>query len=73
MERDDLPEDVLISAADTVFQHDYLNQEALKYKCRMLCKQGKSGLSKATYDNFCKEYKESIGDAFPISFKDIIG
>ena len=73
MERDDLPEDVLINAADTVFQHDYLNQEALKYKCRMLCKQGKSGLSKATYDNFCKEYKESIGDAFPISFKDIIG
>ena len=73
MERDDLPEDVLISAADTVFQHDYLNQEALKYKCRMLCKQGKSGLSKAAYDNFCKEYKESIGEVFSISFKDIIG
>ena len=73
MERDDLPEEVVINAADTVFQHDYLNQEALKYKCRVLCKQGKSGLSKTTYDNFCRDYKESIGEAFPISFKDIIG
>ena len=70
--RGDLSEDVLISACDTIFQHDFLNEDALKTKCRILYKQGKAGLAKSAYDSFCKDYKESIGMEFGTPFKKII-
>ena len=71
-DRQDLPDNMLLQAADTVFQHDYLNEDALKAKCRILCKQGKVGLSKDFYDKFCSYYKKSIGEDYSLSFKDII-
>lgn len=72
LSREDLSKDVLISACDTIFQHDFLNEDALCAKCRTLYKQGKAGLAKSAYDSFCKDYKESIGIDFATPFKKII-
>lgn len=73
IKRTDLPDDVVLRIADTIFQHDFLNLQALRYKCRTLSRQGKSGLAKSTYDTFRKEYRDSMGEDFPHSFKDITG
>ncbi len=73
IKRTDLPDDVVIRIADIIFQHDFLNLEALKHKCRTLCNQGKSGLARSTYDTFSKEYKDAMGENFSPSFKDIAG
>lgn len=70
--REDISDDIIINACDTIFQHDFLNEDALKTKCRVLYKQGKAGLAKSTYDSFCKDYRESIGMDFAIPFKKII-
>lgn len=71
-EREDLPTEVKLRAADTIFKHDFLNEEALKAKYRLLYADGKTGLSKNVYDNFCKEYRASLGMQYSVSFKDII-
>lgn len=72
LKREDLPEEVLINACDTIFQHDCLNEEALFTKCKTLYRHGKAGLAKNTYDSFCKDYKKSIGMDFEAPFKKII-
>lgn len=72
LKRDDLSEDIIINACDTIFQHDFLNEDALCTKCRTLYRQGKAGLAKSTYDSFCKDYKESIGIEFETPFKKIV-
>lgn len=72
IKREDLSEEVIINACDTIFQHDFLNEEALYAKCRTLYKQGKAGLAKSTYDVFCRDYKESIGVEFETPFKKMI-
>lgn len=73
LDRKDLPEKVIVKAADTIFLHDYLNEDALRAKCRVFYAQGKAGLAKNLYDSFCKEYKDSIGLPFSVSLKDLIG
>lgn len=70
--RTDLPQGLLLKICDTVFQHDFLNEEALKIKCRILYCQGKVGLAKNAYDVFCKEYRESLNMNYQYSFKSII-
>ena len=70
--RTDLDESFIVRAADTIFQHDYLNEDALKAKCRVLYKQGKTGLAKSCFDNFCSDYKKDIGMEYPMSFKEIV-
>lgn len=50
----DLSDAFLLRIADTLFQHDFINEEALKVKCSILYKQGKKGLAKTVYDAFCR-------------------
>lgn len=69
----DLSETLMLKIADTLFQHDYINEDALRVKCRLLCRQGKNGLAKTVYDTFCKEYTASLGADYKYSFMEIIG
>lgn len=57
--------------ADIMFLHDPLNDEALAAKVRVLCRQGKKGIAKRTYDRFCKEYKDSMAEDYEIAFADL--
>lgn len=72
LKREDLPDNFRLKIADTLFQHDYINEEALAEKCRILYKQGKKGLAKTIYDSFCKEYSVSLGTEYPTSLMDLI-
>lgn len=57
--------------ADTIFLHDPLNEEALSAKCSILYNRKMKGIAKNVYDKFCKEYNESLGERYKISFADI--
>ena len=72
LRRDDLPEKTRLQAANTIFLHDFLNEDALRAMVHILCKQNKPGLAKTIYDSFCKEYRSSLGIPYSVSFKDLI-
>ena len=72
LSRSDLSERTLLKAADTILQHDFLNEDALKAKVKILVRQSKPGLAKTIYDNFCKEYRKSLGIEYGVSFKELI-
>ena len=72
LKREDLSEILRLKIADTLFQYDYINEEALCVKCQILCQQGKKGLAKTIYDTFCKEYSTSMGTKYKYSFMEII-
>lgn len=61
-----------LKIADTLFQHDFINEDALIAKCRIRHAQGRTGLAQATYAAFCKEYKSIIGSDYPNSLSDIL-
>ena len=72
LSRTDLSDRTLLKAADTILQHDFLSEDALKAKVRILVRQSKPGLAKTIYDNFCKEYRKSLGIDYGVSFKELI-
>ena len=72
LRREDLHDRTRLQAANTIFQHDFLNEDALQAKVRILCKENKPGLAKSIYDNFCKEYRKSLGIDYGVAFKDIL-
>ena len=72
LEREDLSDSFLLRVADVLFQHDFINEDALRVKCRILSRQGKKGLAKNVYDAFCKEYTNSLGVACPIQLQNLI-
>lgn len=72
LKREDLSDTLRLKIADTLFQHDYINEDALCVKCRILCQQGKKGLAKTVYDTFCKEYASSMGTEYKRSLMEVI-
>lgn len=58
--------------ADTLFQHDFINEVALHTKCKTLSESGKMGLAKAFYDNYCKEYYNLLGTKYKYSLSEVI-
>ena len=72
LSRTDLSDRTLLKAADTIMQHDFLSEEALRAKVRIFCRQSKPGLAKNIYDNFCKEYRKSLGIDYKVSLKDLM-
>lgn len=72
LKREDLSKNLRLKIADTLFQYDYINEEALCLKCQILCQQGKKGLAKTIYDTFCKEYSSSMGTEYEHTFLEII-
>jgi hypothetical protein len=68
----DLTDSLKLKIADTLFQHDFLNEEALQIKCSVLYQQNKVGLAKTVYDTFCNIYKSSLGIDYPCSFMQVV-
>lgn len=73
LKQDDLSDSLKLGIANTMFQHDFINEEALHVKCTILYKQGKKGLAQRVYDQFCKEYTNLLGVEYPMSLKQILG
>jgi two-component SAPR family response regulator len=61
-----------LKIADTIFLHDYVNEDALYLKCSVLYNSGKKGIAKTVFDNFIKEYSASLGVNYKYSFQDVI-
>ena len=60
-----------LKIADSIFQHDSFNEEALRIKCSIFCRNDKMGIAKSIYDNFCKEYQTLLGEKYGLSFNDV--
>ena len=67
-----LSNNLKLKIADTIFLHDFINEDALDLKCSILYHTGKKGIAKTVYDNFTKEYYTSIGIKYKYSFQDVI-
>lgn len=67
-----LDNDFKLQIADTIFLHDYTNEDALYTKCSILYESGKRGLAKNVYDNFCKEYYTLLNTEYKYSLLDVI-
>jgi two-component SAPR family response regulator len=63
---------LLIQIADTLFNLDSLNENALIIKCTALTNSGKRSIANITYNHFVKNYENSYNKTCPISFLDII-
>jgi two-component SAPR family response regulator len=64
--------DFIIHLADSIFNFDVINEEAMVLKCKAQFCMGKHSLAKATYEKFCKEYNTMYGQEYEIEFLDIL-
>lgn len=62
----------LLHLTNCIFLYDMVSEEALKFQCRLLIKQGKHSLAKKAYSNFVKEYEQLYNEVYGVSFNDII-
>ncbi|MBO9154521.1 hypothetical protein ACFOTA_20075 [Chitinophaga sp. GCM10012297] len=63
--------ELVLRLTHAIFLFDALNEEALAYRCRSLILLGRHGIAQEAYQKFAKEYKESYGQEFGRSFKEI--
>jgi two-component SAPR family response regulator len=64
--------DFIIHLADSVFNFDIVNEEAMILKCKAQYCMGKHSLALATYEKFCKEYKIMYGQDYEKEFTVIL-
>lgn len=67
-----LTDDLKLKIADTLFLHDFINEEALYLKCSIFFNSGKKGIAKTLYDNFGKEYFNLLGTKYKYSLTDVV-
>ncbi len=63
---------LLNDIAECILKFDTINEDAITIKCITLCKLGKKGLAKISYDNFSREYQNLLGTPYPLQFNEII-
>ncbi len=61
----------IVKLTNCIFFFDNLNEEALAYKSKCLVLLGRHGMAKDAYLRFAKEYKESYGQEFERSFREL--
>jgi len=70
--RKDLSNSLKFRIAETLFQHDFINEDALHIKCMVLSESGKMGLAKSFYDSYCKDYYNLLGTKYKFSLSQVI-
>ncbi len=60
--------EVVLDIADVILINESLNEEAMQIKCKVYNEMGQKQRSKQIYDNFCKQYKELIGEEYKVGF-----
>nr|WKN35451.1 hypothetical protein K4G66_24055 [Tunicatimonas sp. TK19036] len=63
---------LLLNIAECMLKFDTLNEDAIAMKCSALYSLGKKGLAKHSYDMFSKEYKQVLGENYPVSFNELL-
>lgn len=69
---DSLSIDLRLKIANTLFLHDFVNEDALYMKCQILHFQGRTGMAQNVYNSFCREYRTLMGEDYPHGFSEII-
>lgn len=67
-----LSNNLKLRIAETLFQHDFVNEDALYIKCKILSESGKMGLAKSFYDSYCREYYNLLGTEYKYSLADVV-
>lgn len=62
----------IIHLADTIFNFDFINEEAMFMKCKAEYFMGKHSLAKSTYEKFFKEYQAMYNQEYEQSFLKIL-
>ena len=65
--------EIRLKIADVILGIDPINEDAVAIKCSTLYKMGKIGLAKTIFDNFTKEYRLLLGEAYTGSVKKFLG
>jgi len=63
---------LLVQIADTIFNLDSLNENALAIKCTALVHMGKRSIANITYSRFVKDYETLYGVPYSLRFSEII-
>lgn len=64
--------DEVIRVANKILENDPCNEEALSYLTRALISQNNFKQARYAYESFCAEYAEAYGEAFKMSFDDMV-
>lgn len=64
--------DFKLKTANTLLQHDYLNEEALRVQCLLLHKSGKTKEMSSCYQEFCTNYSNLLGIQYNKTLWEII-
>ncbi|MFM9824519.1 hypothetical protein [Flavobacterium sp.] len=64
--------DFMINLADSVFNFDSINEEAMFFKCKAQNVMGKHSNAESTYKKFVKEYEILYGQEYEHSFVDVL-
>lgn len=62
----------IIHLADSIFNFDMVNEDAMKLKCRAEYCMGKHSLAKSTYEKFSKEYFSMYDQEYETSYLKIL-
>lgn len=64
-------DDMAYRIAETISKHELLSEEAMIAKCHILSKRKMIRMAQTVYNKFCREYRHSLGEDYPLSFVDV--
>ena len=64
--------DFILHLADSMFNFDIVNEDAMMLKCKALTFLGKHSLAANTYSKFAKDYKILYDQHYRIPFTEIV-
>ncbi len=64
-------DDLAYRIAETNSKHELLSEEAMIAKCHILSKRKMIRMAQTVYNKFCREYRHSLGEDYPLSFVDV--
>lgn len=64
--------DFIINVADSIFNFDSINEEAMFFKCKAQYIMGKHSLAESTFKKFIKEYEILYGQEYEYSFVEVL-
>ena len=64
--------DFIINLADSIFNFDPINEEAMFFKCKAQYIMGKHSLAESTFKKFIKEYEALYGQKYKHSFVEVL-
>ena len=62
----------ILDLADSIFNFDMVNEQALIYKCNALTILGKHSIASNTYTKFARDYKALYNEPYNMAFNEII-